>query len=372
MDLSARQERSRELWKKHLQYQPEVHKQVQRIYSDYQPSVISRLLGWNRNRILLFTERTAVTFAAYAESPLSDEEIEAVHFYCEDVVNDLHNTKFIAALAAGLLAYRGRKTYRFPLYTPKGDGLVKSSVASPYSKFMWHMARFSSYYVLCSFFATINTVHAIAAVDVDRAANDSRLTDRIERGAELQSRNLQNRAKSSPRQESVTDEASINAERSISERARPGWGDTTQQDSERNISEQARPGWRAPSQQDAWDRVPDDIDDASPVSPTSSYADAGNGGGSAWDRVRQQSQGGYSGRQSGQSRDAWTATRERTHLGGRDNGNSRERRTTDSFSFSSSEEDKVVAKSQSQEEFDRLLERERRGIDQETNSGRRN
>ncbi|RCI10111.1 hypothetical protein L249_8458, partial [Ophiocordyceps polyrhachis-furcata BCC 54312] len=343
----------RERLQRRAQYQPAVHDQVQRMYASYRPPLHALVFGWNRDKMLLFTEETAVGFASFAESPISDDQLRAVGQHCDDAINTLHIMKMCGVGLAGYLTYRGRKTFRFPLYTPKGNGFFNPFATTPYNRLMWHMARFASYYALYGILMGPPAAAATNLLAIKLAMLDPRMSELMKRGNELHPPNShqkdENQWNSSPQQEPITDEASMDAERSI--------------------SGQARSAWRTPSQQDAWDRVPDDMDDASPAAPSSSRYDAGNGGGSAWDRVRQQSLGGHPGQQSRQRRDAWNASRDKADPDSRGNDGSGERRGRENYSFSSSDGDKAVAKSQSQEEFDRLLERERRGIDQETGSG---
>lgn len=97
-----------------------------------------------------------------------------------------------------------------------------------------------------------------------------------------------------------------------------------------------------------------DQDDAS---PTASYGNANGGstGGSAWDRIRQQSANnagasglGRSFEQRSQARGAQSQQ--------------------DSFSFSSSDEEQQLARSEAQKDFDQRIERERQGKDFSDNS----
>jgi hypothetical protein len=110
------------------------------------------------------------------------------------------------------------------------------------------------------------------------------------------------------------------------------------------------------------------FDDPSPTAGNNPATDAGSGfsrggGGSAWERIRrEQAEWGAKGgvtspgsRQASQgSRTGQTAQKEV-----RDSHET----TADSFSFSSSERDKHLAKEQAQKEFDKMLEEERKGVD---------
>jgi len=95
----------------------------------------------------------------------------------------------------------------------------------------------------------------------------------------------------------------------------------------------------------------DDFDDASPTGE--SGAMAGGGGGSAWERIRQQNASGSSTGSEPSFRRAKSFRREQPE------GST----TGDSFSFSNSEEERNYAKDEAQKEFDERVEKERRGGD---------
>jgi hypothetical protein len=124
---------------------------------------------------------------------------------------------------------------------------------------------------------------------------------------------------------------------------------------------------------DDWS-VLDDDDDASPIAASARKQPVAAPAGSAWDRIRQQSQGAPRQQQQSdyQSR-AWAA-RSQTESQPQSQsgwGNQGAGSSSDSFSFSKSDEERAVAKEQAQDEFDRLVERERSGVDQERSWGRK-
>lgn len=95
----------------------------------------------------------------------------------------------------------------------------------------------------------------------------------------------------------------------------------------------------------------DDFDDASPTGG-SGAGDAG--GGSVWERIRQQSASGSSSVSEPSTRGRGRGVRSEQHEGST---------SGDSFSFSSSEEERNYAKDEAQKEFDERVEKERRGGD---------
>lgn len=98
--------------------------------------------------------------------------------------------------------------------------------------------------------------------------------------------------------------------------------------------------------------------DSSSSNSAASNSDAG--GGSAWDRIRAHATG-SSNPASTQCESAWSRTR------GSGSEVKRESKTDstvgDSFSFSDAEEERQLAKSEAQKEFDARIERERNGKD---------
>ena len=104
-----------------------------------------------------------------------------------------------------------------------------------------------------------------------------------------------------------------------------------------------------------------DFDDTSPTGG-SGATDGGDGsGGSVWERIRQQSASEPSDSNTGRSRGTRGAQQEQQ------DGST----AGDSFSFSSSEEERSYAKSEAQREFDERVEKERRGGDFSSSGGRR-
>jgi len=103
----------------------------------------------------------------------------------------------------------------------------------------------------------------------------------------------------------------------------------------------------------------DDYDDASPTG--GSGTGSGEEGGSVWERIRNQTATGGASASSG-SRGRRSGIRQEQQEGST---------TGDSFSFSSSEEERSYAKDEAQREFDERVEKERRGGDFNSGSGKR-
>lgn len=127
---------------------------------------------------------------------------------------------------------------------------------------------------------------------------------------------------------------------------------------------------------DAWSGA-DDIDDASPVAP-SSKSNSDQSGGSAWDRLRheQQSASQQRQRQPTQQRapppaSGWESQEPAQRPSETPEWGSAEPVQSYTPPPATDDYEKPSAKDQAQREFDRLVERERRGIDQENDRWRR-
>lgn len=107
----------------------------------------------------------------------------------------------------------------------------------------------------------------------------------------------------------------------------------------------------------------DDYDDASPTggSGAGGVGDGGGEGGSVWERIRSQSANGTPSASSS-TRGRRTTIRQEQQEGSN---------TGDSFSFSSSEEERSYAKDEAQKEFDERVEKERRGGEFSSGSDKR-
>ncbi|PHH76184.1 hypothetical protein CDD80_1739 [Ophiocordyceps camponoti-rufipedis] len=341
-------ESSRDRLLAYQQYEPVIHEQVQRLIN-------TDGLGLrNPSKVASVTQNLAVSIAAtYGKQP-SDEQILAMFRKFSQSLNWMLFFQFSVGCWAGAQAFKGRKTFRFPFWTPKPENwrpALNPHKCGQGGRFIWHGLRWTSYYALYSaFLAPISSLFLTTALTIE-FRNDPRF-----RGL-MRAERQQNHAQpsddqtgwgSSSQSERITDQASFNAESSISAQARTGWDAPRRQ--------QKIPS----SQQDSWDSIPDD---ASPTTSQDEGRDT-NSSGSAWDRVRQQSRG-------QQGSDAGNATFETAYGHDRNAAGTQDRGGGESYSFSSSDEERAAAKTVSQKEFDDLLERERRGVDQQSTSGRR-
>ncbi|PNY25453.1 Uncharacterized protein TCAP_04606 [Tolypocladium capitatum] len=353
------------------QFEPIVREQIQRLFQDYEAPFYARARGFGRTQTLALAESTISSLAAANGRRFSDTETQAL---TEHFVSSIHTMlvwKWTMTGLAVYMTYRGRSTWRFPFFKPKMDGRLNPVTGSPQVKFMWHSARFAAYYGAIWMFGEpvfqgANFMRYRAAME-----QDPRLTT-LMRDGKARAQEISDQAIPGSQHGSSSSQDG-DAWRSESEHDRPAQQDM---DGAISIPAQAKPGWnmyrqpqpsKAPPSRDSWNVPSGGFDDASPVSSAGQQSSPANYSGSAWDRVRQQSQ--YQPRQtSQQGQQTWEAPQSTSGWGSTDDDASPQYR--DGYSFSSADEEKALAKSQAQKDFDEMLDRERRGVDQERSSWR--
>ncbi|KAL8772534.1 MAG: hypothetical protein Q9194_004568 [Teloschistes cf. exilis] len=114
-------------------------------------------------------------------------------------------------------------------------------------------------------------------------------------------------------------------------------------------------------QMDKVARQPDSFDDnTDDASPTAQSNASESQSGSAWDRIRKQAQTGSAG--TGRRGQRWDALQKEQQQGST---------TGDSFAFSSTDQDRELAKNEAQDEFDARVEKERQGGSFDDRRGKR-
>lgn len=354
-------------------YQPQIHEQIQRLFSEYEAPFYARLRGFGRTQTLALAESTVLGLAAGTDRSLSDTETQALTEHFLSSVHNMLAWKWIMTGLAGYMTYRGRQTMRFPFFKPViTGGRFNPATGGPQVRIMWHTARFAAYYgafwlIGEPIFQGVNFLRQSYSMDKDpRLASllrDGKKQASEVLGAVQDSNNQQYGDAWKPEQQQDYPSQSNDSYQQPSQPA--------QTERQQSWTSYSRP---EPAQQSSrgWD-VTDELDDASPVSPSSrSQGDSTPSySGSAWDRVRQQSQ--YSPRQSRKDQKTWEAPQgTNSGWGNEDDASPQNRGTRDSYSYSRADEEKATVKTQTQREFDELVERERRGVDQERSSwGRR-
>ncbi|KAJ4328159.1 hypothetical protein N0V84_001361 [Fusarium piperis] len=343
------------------QYQPRVQDQINRLFQEYSPPFYVSLIGYKRDWNLLVATSRASGFASTLGRELEDQEVKAIAEY---TLSNIHNNaaaKYITVGLAAYMTYRGRHTWQFPFYKPKLGGrfnpneatsiFTNKKIRGRYPRFTWHTLRFTAYAAVTMLmvepvFRTINFIRVESAM-----AQDSRLEqftkDASKRVEQVMANPTSARVpfkNQSPKEEGSWSNGDTDRSEQ-SPRYNIPWNRTqvptqqTQQESQ--------------SSDHDWDVLDDD--DASPVAASARNQPINSVSGSAWDRIRQQSQQPRSTQQ--EPRD-WAPKSESQGWGSSTS-------SSDSYSFSSSDEEKSLAKEQAQQEFDRLVERERKGADED-------
>ncbi|KAF5558086.1 hypothetical protein FNAPI_5245 [Fusarium napiforme] len=366
------------------QYEPRVKEQVTRYFQEYSPPFYASVIGYRRDWNLLVATSRVSGFAATLGRDLEDVEAKAIAEYTLDNIHTNAGLKWLSVALAGYMTYRGRRTWQFPFYKPKLGGrfnpneatsiFTNKKIRGAYPRATWHTLRFTAYAAVIILmiepaFRAVSFIRTEAAM-----TNDPRLKqftkDAAERVKDVMSNPTISRAPFTGRDVHKSDEndpwASNDSNNTTSgSRYQPtpvqSW-DKAQSSTTTQQSQQPN---------DDWSVLDDDDDDASPIAASSRNKSASPPAGSAWERIRQQSQGPP--QQSDYQSSTWAARSQtgsqpesQSSWGSRSVGNS-----SDSFSFSKSDEERAVAKEQAQDEFDRLVERERKGVDQEKAWGRK-
>ncbi|KAM4063049.1 hypothetical protein HRG_010389 [Hirsutella rhossiliensis] len=357
---------------RHRYEDPVVHAQVQRLFPFYNPPLYVRMRGYSRERSLATAEGVAGSFVGPLGRHFTDTEMRAFTEHLLSSINTGLAYRWGITGLAALLTFRGRKTFRFPFFKPRTGGALDPFTGGAQVRAMWHLARFGAYYTACLLTLTpiaeaYNSMSWLASMK-----KDPRLADVMRESAAKGSHIFGNNA-ATPQPANPTDEQ---APSWPSQRSPGGTTDQSSYGTENNVSAQAQAAWSAPRQaqppqeaapperSDKWDTFSDDLDDASPVAPSMRASpDDSQGGISAWDRIRQQSQQPQSKQNPQRPQQSWQAPQ---GMGaGDDNASPQSRGLRDSYSFSSADEEKAVAKGQAQKEFDEMLDRERRGVEHE-------
>ncbi|KAI0894670.1 hypothetical protein F4806DRAFT_472222 [Annulohypoxylon nitens] len=343
--------------------------------------------------------------AQLAKRPLTPKEIELTSEFAAFSSRWFPRTTLCAVSAALLCVYHGRNTYRFPFYTPPRGGSFNPSffptkkfalVKGQMARYAWHCTRFQFYMLLCYLgFAPFGSSMASMTFNA-RTMMDNRL----ESLQEDIRKNIaaQRAAAMNPQQNLPPNQVPLPQEFQESENQAPlQYGRDAYNGPPGNDTGESATGfdgdkpsptpiasWRLGNPPpaspggsqgtrfpDPGPRSPDDSDpfgdddDGSPVPASMRRAEAqqarNSQGGSAWDRLRQQSQSAQSANSSTQE-GGWAQRRQAR--------NPQETSSkTEDFTYTKQDEDKErrhYEKEQAQKEFDALLEAERRG-----GSGRR-
>ncbi|KAL9080383.1 MAG: hypothetical protein Q9157_000839 [Trypethelium eluteriae] len=315
-------------------------------------------------------EKSLVRFSKEIRRPLSRDEAAAI---CELECKSLRTTSYGMPIFTALGAarcYQTAATFRFPLYQPNPAafqpesffGIVRGSAA----RICWHALRAGFYcsvgglagtfFIVAPYAASVASATFIVDPrlrqfnkDILQARKDKR--DEIIRmtGAQKTAAPQQDQAQypsmggGGTRRDQDDDMSPTASDYSFSGDGYSATDTGTMSDSQSRANEEQR-SYQSQS-----------FDSPSSDSSTSNNSTAG---GSAWDRIR--AQAASNNPPSGSQREAtWSKVRGNGNKATRDNRTTSD--SSDSFSFSNAEEDRALAKSEAQKEFDARIERERRG-----------
>ncbi|KAL7622386.1 hypothetical protein AAE478_007890 [Parahypoxylon ruwenzoriense] len=364
-----------------------------------QPWASLFLIGDNLRGIYVTNKVVAASIGC--QRRLTAEEVDATSEHATRSIRYIPYIPPIALSAAFALTWKGRRFFRVPFYTPRPPAFnprIFPSKALPHIKgqnaiIAWHLARFTAYSVL-SWLGSFFFFHSMAESSYEaHLLRDPRLVNMMQDikknaytvlrkyGSPSERRNLRPRPgidtpdssqDTGAPQESGRDtfpslprntfngSAMGSGSGTGASAPRPSWGQNTQ--SQAPPRRYPESGSRNTDDLDLFD----DDDDASPVSASSRRADVqqirDTQGGSAWDRIRQQSQPDRAqweqGDSSGEER-GWARLRQDRARNPQENSPRAE-----GFSYSKQDEDREsrnYEREQAQKDFDALLESERRG-----------
>jgi hypothetical protein len=103
-------------------YQPQIHEQIQRLFSEYEAPFYARMRGFGRTQTLALAESTVLGLAAGTDRSLNDTETRALTEHFLSSVHNMLAWKWIMTGLAGYMTYRGRQTMRFPFFKPTLTG----------------------------------------------------------------------------------------------------------------------------------------------------------------------------------------------------------------------------------------------------------
>ncbi|KAG6015691.1 hypothetical protein E4U43_004965 [Claviceps pusilla] len=371
-------------------YQPQIHEQIQRLFSEYDAPFYARLRGFGRTQTLALAEATVLGLAAGTDRNLSDTETQALTEHFLSSVHNMLAWKWIMTGLAGYLTYRGRQTMRFPFFKPVvAGGRFDPATGGPQVRIMWHTARFAAYYgafwlIGEPIFQGFNFLRQSYSLD-----RDPRLGPLLRDGRKMADQALGGAAQDALGQQQQQQQQYNDAWKSTEyqeEQQQQHQSSENHQSTSQAVRAQTQQAWASyrrqpePSQQSApkaWD-LTDDVDDASPIAPSARSATESTRSysGSAWDRIRQQTHSPTQSHDGAQSQKTWEQ-RAQTNTNGAwvtdDDASPQYRGDKNTYSFSTtSDREDAAARRQAQKEFDELVERERGGADQERSSwGRR-
>ncbi|KAF4306749.1 hypothetical protein GTA08_BOTSDO04965 [Botryosphaeria dothidea] len=332
------------------------------------PPILGPLVGYPRQRVATNVTEYLKAASHVLHRPLSEEEAKALTYHTTKANSTTAYGSSAGAALAMARCYQTRRQYRFPFWNPSSAEGWNAEVLGPLrgqaARVAYQLLRIPPYWFIGAFTAGIlaqSYSTAIATISIThderlKALNEAIQTLAKNRGG-LPSRQPAPRQPAPP---VAKNEGSNDAYDDMSPASGAYPDSSVFSDEQARASEarqqagvQAR--WEQQNRSAAQQASSYD-DDASPTGGLGPMdSGSSSGGGSAWDRIRQQASSGQ-GPASGSPSSPWGRPAQQ-----------KEQRTGstlgDSFTFSNSDEERQLAKSEAQREFDERVERERRGVD---------
>ncbi|OCL07066.1 hypothetical protein AOQ84DRAFT_66223 [Glonium stellatum] len=333
--------------------------------------IIGPLIGYSEQSIANGIRENLSAVQRTIRRPLTQEEAPVIAYFFAKAKATSSYGAAIGMIGGAAVCYRTADTFQFPFWKPnpeKFNSNVFFTLRGQRARAAWHIARFWPYVILGQLIGTLfasNYGMAVAAVDMQRdkrLANFNEDMKKAVRGIRgnsplpggqaptpdqdrsrglWPSRNTTNDDDMSPTAGSDSWSGSADANTDTGAIS----------DSQRRALERSSEFNR--STRGATKQSPPD-DNSSPTSGMYPPIEDRNGGESAWDRIRKNAASGQAQPDqryhSNAARPIQREQRESSTLG-------------DSFSFSSTDEERQLAKAEAQREFNDRLERERKGGD---------
>lgn len=353
------------------------------------------LAGMNATQRASFIVTNTVKIALEARLKLSQPEIDAISETCAKNYRWGSWAPPTAMAIAAASTYHGRENFRFPFWTPPASWFNANSfptqrwtlLRGASANYTWHFCRFMAYFPIAKiasslFFSSIIRMSISSDVISDKRL--SRISDVLRQKVMPNRRPVPQRAPQPQTGEREMAEQPIgqtDSELRDESYRRVGLAPPSTEEL-RQMSQQRRTSTISSTEQDArapaessgsWTNSELFEDDASPVSAAAVHAEReraaaqarvqslGPPGASSWDRVRQQAKSDASafakGDRSGRET-TWNQVQQGYAAAARDGGRTP---AGESYSYSESDQAKNYAKTQAQNEFDALLEAERKG-----------
>ncbi|ATY66856.1 hypothetical protein A9K55_000764 [Cordyceps militaris] len=341
---------------KQRRYAPLVREQMPRVMGDTAPAWYARLRLLTPPMYARIAEVGVLGLCVAHDRPLSDAEARAVTEHVARGADRMAVISWALSGAALALTWRGRRTLRFPMWTPQ----VTPPPPGAYLRLaMWHGARYVAYSAALSFtlrapLMAYSAVHEQQKMKEDprlrglrddehAAAGDASQGDETWSGdgaaAYTASLGTEDAQQQQQQQPSIQDAAQSGWDtykqaeqkqtqqqygQSTQSQSSAGWGSSSSSSYSQSPSttQQANAGWGSP-----------DLDDGSPVASSAQN-------GSAWDRLRQ-----HSHRAPQQQQQQQQPPAQSTGGSWGDSGDGADR----------------AAQEKAQRDFDELLERDRQG-----------